>query len=103
MSAEAKAAAEFKIPADLDLQALLQFGKTETIKACSERLLMHVHATDPEDKRSVALMYQTVLALVLRKFPKAHTTVECLRWYAVHMRADDKRLPQKRPRPPLHG
>lgn len=102
-SAEAVASDEFQIPEHVDAEALLQRGTVETIKACSERLLQHIHSTDPSDKRSVALMYKTVLKLVLAKFPRAHTTVECLRWYAVHMRAEDKRLPQKRPRPPVRA
>jgi len=83
--------------------ALLQLDVPETIRATSERLLMHVHRTDPGDKRTVGLMYGTIVELVKQKFPKAETTIECLRWYAVHMREEGKRLPQKRPRPSVRG
>ncbi len=71
----------------------------ETIVAMSKRLLRHVFATDPTDGRTVGLMYSTIVALILKKYPKATTSLECLRWYCVHMRAENDRLPQKRPRP----
>lgn len=93
----------FVVTEQLDKDALLRAGEPETIRAMSERLLLHVHKTDESDRRTVGLMYATIIALVREKFPKAQTSIECLRWYAVHMRAEEKRLPQKRPRPLVRG
>lgn len=95
----AKGKKTFRVTETVDVDALVQPGKQETIRAMSERLLLHVHATDPADRRTVGLMYGTIIALIKMKFTKAETSIECLRWYGVHMRAEDKRLPQKRPRP----
>lgn len=90
---------EFSILEDLDEDALIQPKVPETIKAMSYRLLTHVHRTDDTDKRTVGLLYGTIVALVRKKFPKAETSLECLRWYSVHMRQENIKLPQKRPRP----
>jgi len=87
----------------LDEASLLRPGEPETIKAMSERLLAFVHHVDETDRRTVGLLYGTIVALVRKKFPKAETSIECLRWYAVHMRQEDRRLPQKRPRPLVRG
>lgn len=91
--------AEFTVLEELDEEKLIQPRVPETIKAMSYRLLQHVHGVDPTDGRTVGLLYGTIVALVKKKFPKAQTSLECLRWYAVHMRQEDIKLPQKRPRP----
>lgn len=78
-------------------------GQIETIRSMSERLLTYVGHVDQSDKRSVGILYNSMLALIHEKFPKAKTSVACLRWYAVHMRSEGKRMPQKRPRPPARG
>lgn len=90
---------EFTVMEELDEDALIQPKVPETIKAMSYRLLQHVHRVDETDKRTVGLLYSTIVALVRKKFPKAETSLECLRWYSVHMRQEGIRLPQKRPRP----
>lgn len=91
---------EFSVLEEIDEDALLQPKVPETIKAMSYRLLQHVHRVDETDKRTVGLLYSTIVALVRKKFPKAQTSLECLRWYSVHMRQEPNiRLPQKRPRP----
>lgn len=89
----------YEVAEKLDEAALIQADKPETIRSMSERLLTHVHYVDESDKRTVGVMYTSIIALVRKKFPKAQTSIECLRWYAVHMRAEGRRLPQKRPRP----
>jgi hypothetical protein len=89
----------YDVAEKLDEAALIQADKPETIRSISERLLQHVHYVDDADKRTVGVMYTSIIALVRKKFPKAQTSIECLRWYAVHMRAEGRRLPQKRPRP----
>ena len=52
--------------------------------------------------RSVGFRYDDILARLKARFPRARTTVACLRWYAVMMRAGDDRfpgtLPQRRPK-----
>lgn len=90
---------EFSVLEEVDEDALIQPKVPETIKAMSYRLLTHIHRTDPSDNRTVGLLYSTIVALVRKKFPKAETSLECLRWYSVHMRQEGIRLPQKRPRP----
>lgn len=89
----------YDVAEKLDEAALIQADKPETIRSMSERLLTHVHYVDEADKRTVGVMYTSIIALVRKKFPKAQTSIECLRWYAVHMRTEGRRLPQKRPRP----
>jgi len=90
---------EFTVMEELDEDALIQPKVPETIKSMSYRLLTHVHRVDPTDNRTVGLLYSTIVALVRKKFPKAETSLECLRWYSVHMRQENIKLPQKRPRP----
>lgn len=88
-----------KLEQELGGVDLMRIGTVETIRTMSERLIMHVNRVDPGDDRTEGLTYREILAMIHEKFPKAETSVECLRWYAVHMRAEGKRLPQKRPRP----
>lgn len=56
-----------------------------------------------EQARSVGLPYDRVIRLIQDEFPLCNTSVACLRWYAVKVRADEEGyenyiLPQRRPR-----
>jgi hypothetical protein len=75
----------------------------ETIRETSLKLLCHVERIDTTDNRSVGLTYEDIEKTVRHLFPDGKTSVACLRWYAVKVRADEKGyedwvLPQKRPR-----
>lgn len=75
--------------------------KSPTVRETSLRLLCHVVSVG-EDKRTVGLPYDEVVDLVCR-LHGSKTTVACLRWYAVKVRAEEKgyegwKLVQRRPR-----
>jgi len=77
--------------------------KHDTIRETSIALLCHVDHIDEKDNRSVGLLYNEIVDAVGQLFPESKTTVACLRWYAVKIRAEEKgyeglTLPQKRPR-----
>lgn len=92
--------------------------KAATIRETSLRLLAWVHFYEDknrpvgEDNRvpethpragSVGLTYNEIIRIILSHFPDAKTTVACLRWYAVKVRAgetnyDQWRLARRRPR-----
>ena len=48
-----------------------------------------------ENKRNVGIGYEEIIGTIKAKFPEAKTTVACLRWYAVHMRERDIRVPNR--------
>lgn len=59
--------------------------------------------SDYPNARSVGISYDRILKVIREHFPKCRTSVECLRWYAVKIRAEDpgyegRRLCQRRPR-----
>lgn len=77
----------------------IEFYEDRTKKASDENRVEKKH----QQSRSVGLSYPDVLARVLEKFPEAATSIECLRWYAVKIRAQEfgyegMSLPQRRPR-----
>lgn len=77
--------------------------KRDTIRETSIALLCHVDQVDEKDGRTVGLLYNDIVEAVKQLFPEGKTTVACLRWYAVKIRAEEKgyeglTLPQKRPR-----
>ena len=58
--------------------------------------------------RSVGLPYDQVIGYIVDEFPACKTTVACLRWYAVKVRAQEDGyegycLPQRRPRVKSRG
>lgn len=63
----------------------------------------NVVAQDAEGARTVGLPYDTIIEKIKERFPECNTSIACLRWYAVKVRAEeygyeDLRLPQRRPR-----
>lgn len=93
-------------------------GTKRTIKSVSINLLCHVtHYENRDEKsgpenhvekshpkaRSVGLSYDDVLEQIHAQFPGCETSVACLRWYAVKIRAneqgyEDLTMCQRRPR-----
>lgn len=78
--------------------------KHETIRETSLELLCHEDFTN-NDGRTVGLPYSDILNAVRELFPDCETSLECLRWYAVKVRANERnfvgyKLPQVRPRSP---
>lgn len=58
---------------------------------------------DVANARSVGLPYDEIIRRIQDEFPDCQTSVACLRWYAVKVRAEEfgyegLRLPQRRPR-----
>lgn len=92
--------------------------RERTIREASLEWLCHVDhhedrtkKTGPENvvpanhpnARSVGLPYLTIIERIVEEFPDADTSVACLRWYAVKVRAEEigyegYELPQRRPR-----
>lgn len=70
--------------------------KKRSIRSVAEALLLEVVGIDA-DKRKVGRSYDDILQAIRAEFPDAKTTVACLRWYAVHMRANEV-MPPNRPR-----
>lgn len=66
--------------------------KGPTIRSVAERMLLEVVDKDP-DGRPLGHPYSVILDAIREQFEGAKTSVACLRWYAVHMRADDVRVP----------
>lgn len=66
--------------------------KGPTIRSVAERMLLEVVDRDP-DGRPLGHPYSVILDAIREQFEGAKTSVACLRWYAVHMRADDVRVP----------
>lgn len=63
----------------------------------------NVVAADAKDARTVGIPYDTIIEKIKERFPECNTSIACLRWYAVKVRAEeygyeDLRLPQRRPR-----
>lgn len=99
-----------------DRARLPQPGKT--IRETALRLLTFVHYHEDSSKASgesnrveekhpkagsVGLTYLNIISLIKEAFPDANTSVACLRWYAVKVRAEEKgyegwRLTRRRPR-----
>lgn len=68
--------------------------KAPSVREVAEGFLLTVVGTD-EDGRDIGLSYDQALAEVLKVFPNAKTTIACLRWYAVHMRDREVKLPSR--------
>lgn len=66
--------------------------KGPTIRSVAEGLLQTVVAHDA-DGRALSYSYEEILSKVKEQFPNAKTTIACLRWYGVHMRGRDERVP----------
>lgn len=91
---------------------------TRTVRAAALELLCHVaYYEDRNEKpgddnrveegtqnaRSVGIPYDEIIRRIHVEFPDCQTSVACLRWYAVKVRAEEfgyenLRLPQRRPR-----
>lgn len=61
------------------------------------------HPDDVQNARSVGVPYDEIIAALRDEFPECQTSIACLRWYAVKVRAEEfgyesLRLPQRRPR-----
>ncbi len=69
-------------------------AKGPSIRSVAEALLLEVVSVD-ENKRNVGIGYEDIIAKIKEQFPTANTTVACLRWYAVHMRERDVRVPNR--------
>lgn len=77
-------------------------GKTEkpvkekgpVIRTVAEPLLLQVVGKD-DHGRDVGRTYASILEELHEQFPEAQTTVACLRWYAVHMRARNLKVPNR--------
>ncbi len=83
----------------LDLLCRVAFHEDRTVEAGSENVVDSTH----EHARSVGIPYNEVIDGILEEFPACNTTVACLRWYAVKVRAQEEGyenyvLPQRRPR-----
>jgi len=102
----------------IDKITVLTPASERTVREVALELLCFVHhyedrakspgddnIVDPdfEGARSVGLPYDQVIAGIQEEFPACKTTVACLRWYSVKVRADEEGyenfiLPQRRPR-----
>jgi hypothetical protein len=76
--------------------------RRDTIRDTSLALLCHIVETN-EDDRSVGLPYKEIVEIIHELHDNSKTSIECLRWYAVKIRAEEEgyegiRLPQIRPR-----
>jgi hypothetical protein len=76
-----------------------------TVDFYEDRAQESGHKVDPSDPngRSVGFPYDYVLDRIREEFPLCNTTIACLRWYAVKVRAEEEgyegwRLTQRRPR-----
>lgn len=63
----------------------------------------NVVEADHPNARSVGIPYLEIIDRIKQQFPEAQTSVACLRWYAVKVRAEEfgyegYRLAQRRPR-----
>jgi len=63
----------------------------------------HPHTNPKGRGRSVGFPYDAIIHSIKEEFPECNTTVACLRWYAVKIRAEEfgyegLELPQRRPR-----
>ena len=63
-----------------------------SIKQASMDLLME-KVSETTDGKSVGWTYDEVLVKIRAQFPGCKTSIACLRWYSVHMRQDEFRLP----------
>lgn len=68
--------------------------KGPSIRSVAEQLLLQVVGRD-EDKRPIGRPYEDILIELRDKFAGCKTTVACLRWYAVHMRERDVKVPSR--------
>lgn len=64
---------------------------------CHELLLKTV-GKDKETGKPLGLTYPEVLAKVKERFPKASTSLGCLRWYATHLNSQHRPDRGKKPR-----
>jgi len=69
--------------------------KGPVIRVVAEALLLEV-ITHDEDGRPYGHPYDVILNKIHEQFPESKTSVACLRWYAVHMRERDERVPNRR-------
>lgn len=88
---EAEAAAKVE-KARLEAEPPAKKEKGPTIRSFAEALMCEVVSHDG-DGRPLSHSYAEILERILVEFPKAKTTVACLRWYGVHMRERGDRVP----------
>jgi hypothetical protein len=65
---------------------LVKDEQWKTVREAAEDLMMR---NDP------ALSYSEIISRIRAAFPKAKTSLACLRWYATHMRSQDLILPDR--------
>jgi len=83
----------------LDLLCEVAYYEDKTLKSSPENVV----AEDHPNARSVGIPYLEIIERIKGQFDGAKTSVACLRWYAVKIRAEefgyeDYRLVQRRPR-----
>lgn len=83
----------------LDLLCTTVFYEDKSLKASEDNVV----EIDHPNARSVGIPYLDIIAHIKESFPLAQTSVACLRWYAVKVRAEEFgyegfRLAQRRPR-----
>lgn len=72
--------------------APLNRPRVTTIKQMAMDLLM-AEVSRSDDDKAIGWTYEEILAKIKAAFPRCKTSIACLRWYAVHMRQDEFRLP----------
>ncbi|QNN99777.1 hypothetical protein P67b_00018 [Ruegeria phage Tedan] len=85
----------------LQLLCVVDYYEDKTKKSDPENRV----TADHRNARSVGIPYTQVIETIKSEFPDANTSVACLRWYAVKVRAEEfgyegYRLCQRRPRFP---
>lgn len=83
----------------LDLLCQVDYHEDKNKKASLDNRLQG----DDKNARSVGLPYLDIIASIRDRFPNSQTSVACLRWYAVKIRAEEfgyegSKLAQRRPR-----
>lgn len=83
----------------LDLLCTVDYFEDKTQRSSPDNRVK----SDHPEARSVGLPYLTIIDEIKAQFPDAQTSVACLRWYAVKVRAEEfgyegYRLAQRRPR-----
>jgi hypothetical protein len=92
-----------------EIDKLLRSDDGCTVKHASCLLLQEITFKDANG-RTNGHPYAWILERLKERFPEADTTYDCLRWYAVRVRAGEEvggfnlyKLPQVRPRPKRKG
>ncbi len=88
--------------ASVELLCLVEYSEDKTQPYGPDNVLASVVALD-KDHQTVGLPYDEIIRRIQDEFDGCETSVACLRWYAVKIRAGEQdyenlRLPQRRPR-----